>query len=214
MKNSGAKEISLMYNTCRRYVQSQSAVWGGTTGTYLINERSKSCLGFVAIARDTAQITATDAFSNSNSIFPYVTRFEYNIAGMAYPVAGITTLSEQVDETYDLYSQLSRRHDSGGLISRPQVTTLIAQDTEANAIAAQTAAYTSAIGPSQVLSINLSKCGPNEDYWGKGMNLSGSNLTNYLQVQYKPANLQTINIYSVFQMKLHIDAQGGFTTEF
>ena len=208
LKTSGNKEISVMYNTCRRYVQSQPLVSALTTGTYLINERSKSCLGFVAIARDTAAITQANAFKNANSLFPSVSRFEYNIAGMSYPIAGISTISEATDETYDIYSQLSRRHDSGGLISRVQ-STFAATDS-----GTQTAAMVSQTGPSQVLSINLSKCGPNEDYWGKGMNLSGSNLTNYLQVQYIPYNAQTINIYSIFQMKLHIDALGNMSTEF
>jgi len=208
LKSSGNKEISVMYNTCRRYIQSQPQS-AATTGTFLINERSKSCLGFVAIGRDVATITKADSFSNSNSLFPVFTRFEYNIAGMSYPVAGINTISEATDETYDVYSQLSRRHDSGGLISRTQATAVLAVDA-----ATQTAAMDSQLGPSQVLSINLSKCGPNEDYWGKGMNLSGSNLTNYLQVQYTPFNAQTINIYSIFQMKLHIDALGNFSTEF
>jgi hypothetical protein len=208
LKTSGNKEISVMYNTCRRYVQSQAATGATTTGTYLINERSKSCLGFVAIARDTATIVKADSFSNSNSLFPDVKRFEYNIAGMSYPIAGISTISEAIDETYDVYSHLSRRHDSGGLISRVQSTTVVASTGD------QTAAMDSQTGASQVLSINLSKCGPNENYWGKGMNLSGSNLTNYLQVQYTAWNAQTINIYSIFQMKLHIDAMGNFTTEF
>jgi len=208
LKSTGNKEISVMYNTCRRYVQSQ-AVGALTTGTFLINERSKSCLGFVAIGRDTATVNKADSFSNSNSLFPALTRFEYNIAGMSYPIAGITSVSEATDETYDVYSQLSRRHDSGGLISRTQSTAVTATDA-----ATQTAAMDSQIGPSQVLSINLSKCGPNENYWGKGMNLSGSNLTNYLQVQYSTYNIQTINIYAIFQMKVHIDALGNFTTEF
>ena len=70
LKNSGNKEISIMYNTCRRYIQSQAATAAQTQGNYLINERSKSCLGFDAIARDTANITTTSAFSNSNSTFP------------------------------------------------------------------------------------------------------------------------------------------------
>ena len=46
------------------------------------------------------------------------------------------------------------------------------------------------------------------------MNMSGNNLSTYLQVQYLPWVAQTINIYSVFQMKLHIDALGNMSTEF
>lgn len=209
MKNSGNKEISIMYNTCRRYVQAQSSSTSSVVGTYLINERSKSCLGFLAIARDTNNVNKSDTYSNSNSAFPGISRYEYNIAGMAYPVAGITTLAEQADEAYDLFSQLSRRHDSGGLLSRPQIATDSITDA-----ASHTLSTRSATGPSQVLAINLSKCGANEEYWGKGMNLSNSNLTSYLQATYVPWVLQTINIYSVYQMKLHIDALGNMTTEF
>ena len=217
MKNSGNKEISIMYNTCRRYIQAQAATTGTTQGSYLINERSKSCLGFVAIARDTANITTTDAYSNSNSTFPTATGvaapiFQYNIAGMSYPVAGISTKAEAIDEAYDLYSQLSRRLNSGGLVSRLQAGGGFA--TAITSAATQTAATVASTGPSQVLAINLSKCGPNETYWGKGMNMSGNNLSTYLQVQYLPWVAQTINIYSVFQMKLHIDALGNMSTEF
>ena len=217
MKNSGNKEISIMYNTCRRYIQAQAATTGTTQGSYLINERSKSCLGFVAIARDTANITATDAYSNSNSTFPTASGvsapiFQYNIAGMSYPVAGFTTKAEAIDEAYDLYSQLSRRLNSGGLVSRLQAGGGFA--TPITTALTQTAATVASTGPSQVLAINLSKCGPNENYWGKGMNMSNNNLSTYLQVQYLPWVAQTINIYSVFQMKLHIDALGNMTTEF
>jgi len=217
LKNSGNKEISIMYNTCRRYIQAQAATTGQTQGSYLINERSKSCLGFIAIARDTANITTTDAYSNCNSTFPTASGvpapiFQYNIAGMSYPVAGFTTKAEAIDEAYDLYSQLSRRLNSGGLVSRLQAGGGYA--TAITSAATQTAATVSATGPSQVLAINLSKCGPNETYWGKGMNMSGNNLSTYLQVQYLPWVAQTINIYSVFQMKLHIDALGNMSTEF
>ena len=216
LKNSGNKEISIMYNTCRRYIQSQAATVAQTQGSYLINERSKSCLGFVAVARDTTNITATNAFSNSNSTFPTVgipaPIFQYNIAGMSYPVASIATKSEAIDEAYDLYSQLSRRQNSGGLLSRTQAGGgFIGDITSANT---QLAATASPTGPAQVLAINLSKCGPNENFWGKGMNMSGNNLSTYLQVQYTPWQAQTINIYSIFQMKLHIDALGNMSTEF
>lgn len=216
LKNSGNKEISIMYNTCRRYIQSQAATVAQTQGSYLINERSKSCLGFVAVARDTTNITATNAFSNSNSTFPTVgipaPIYQYNIAGMSYPVASIATKSEAIDEAYDLYSQLSRRQNSGGLLSRTQAGGgFIGDITSANT---QLAATASPTGPAQVLAINLSKCGPNENFWGKGMNMSGNNLSTYLQVQYTPWQAQTINIYSIFQMKLHIDALGNMSTEF
>jgi peroxiredoxin Q/BCP len=49
--------------------------------------------------------------------------------------------------------------------------------------------------------------------WGAGMNLSNSNLSTYLEASYKPS-ASTVTIFSVFQMKVHIDAQGNFTTEY
>jgi len=212
MKNSGNKEISIMYNTCRRYIQNQGVLTDAVV-SFLINERSKSCLGFVAMARDTANITRTDAYSNGNSLFFGYKNHLYNIAGQQYPVSGINTKAEAIDEAYDLFSQLSRRHDAGGLVSRSQGsggTTGTAITTDAT----QLVGSATIDGPSQVLALNLSKCGPNEDYWGKGMNLSQNNLSTYLQCQYTTFVAQTINIYSVFQMKLHIDALGNMTTEF
>ena len=141
----------------------------------------------------------------------------YQIAGENFPTQPITGC-EGIDEAYDLYAQLARRDDSAGLLSRIQASTLV----DANNVpvaytdgAAQLAALASAtVSPSQVLAVNLAKCGPNEMYWGKGKNLSGSSLNTYLNVDYTTLNAQTITIFSVFQMKVHIDAQGGFTTEF
>jgi len=212
MKNSGNKEISVMYNTCRRYIQN-IPISTLAINSLLINERSKSCLGFVAIARDTTNISDQTVYSNSNSLFFDYKNHVYNIAGQNYPVSTIATKAEAIDEAYDLYSHLSRRYNSGGLVSRAQgggTTTGTAITTEAT----QLAASSNATGPSQVLAVNLSKCGPNENYWGKGMNMSQNNLSTYLQCQYSTFTPQTINIYSVFQMKLHIDALGNMTTEF
>ena len=200
LKSSGAKEISIMYNTCRRYVQNCGASAQIDT-QFLINERSKSCLGFIAISRNSIDTVAPTLYSNSSSLFLAYSRHLYSIGGMQYPVSGIATDSEAIDEAYDIYSHLSRRHNSGGLLARTQASSAGADDAPASS-------------GSQVLAVNLSKCGPNEVYWGKGMNLSGTNLSNYLQVTYTPAKIQTLNIYSVFQMKLHIDAMGNFTTEF
>ena len=215
-KTTGNREVSLMFNTARRYVQTVSA-GGGANSQLLINDRSKSCLGFVAMARDTANITTAAAVSNSASQFPLYTLHQYNIAGANYPTAGISTAGEGIDEAYDLYSHLSRRDDSAGLISRVQGATLVDANNVAVAYAngaAQLTALAASASPSQVLAVNLSKCGPNENYWGKGMNLSGSNLSNYLNVNYTTLNAQTITIFSIFQMKVHIDAQGNFSTEF
>ena len=199
-------EVSIMFNTCRRYVQSVS---NGGTQSLLIGEKAKSVLGFVAIARDTAAITLPAAYSNSTSIFPTLNNHVYQIAGENYPVQPMTGDScEGIDEAYDLYAQVSRRHDSGGLLSRTQTTTA----TPTNA-AAQTAYYASATGPSHVLAVNLAKCGPNESYWGKGKNLSGSSLNTYLNVDYTPLNPQTVTIFSIFQQKVHIDAMGNMSNE-
>ena len=205
MKNKNG-EVSIMFNTCRRYVQ---AVSSGGTQSLLIGEKAKSVLGFVAIARDTAAITLPAAYSNSTSIFPTLNNHVYQIAGENYPVQPMTGEScEGIDEAYDLYAQVSRRHDSGGLLARTQASTLTPADA-----AAQTAIFASATGNSHVLAVNLSKCGPNEVYWGKGKNLSGSSLNTYLNVDYTPINAQTVTIFSIFQQKVHIDAMGNMSNE-
>ena len=214
-KNS---EVSIMFNTCRRYIQSIAAA-GGSTSSLLIGDKAKSVLGFVAMARDTASITDAFSYSNSTSVFPLYKNHVYQIAGENFPTQPITGC-EGIDEAYDLYAQLARRDDSAGLLERTQASTYVDANNEPVAYAAgvgagsQTAAFTAATSPSQVLAVNLAKCGPNEMYWGKGKNLSGSSLNTYLNVDYTTLNAQTITIFSVFQMKVHINAQGEFTTEF
>jgi hypothetical protein len=199
-------EVSIMFNTCRRYIQSAS---GSGMKSLLIGEKAKSVIGFVAMARDTAAITLPAAYSNSTSLFPTLTNYVYQIAGENFPVQPITGSSQEgIDEAYDLYSQVSRRYDSGGLLSRTQSAT----QTPADATA-QTALFASATGPSHVLTVNLAKCGPNESYWGKGKNLSGSSLNTYLNVDYTPLNAQTVTIFSIFQQKVHIDAMGNMSNE-
>ena len=58
-----------MFNTCRRYIQTVAA-GAGQNIQLLIGDKAKSVLGFVAMARDTANITTATAFSNSSSQFP------------------------------------------------------------------------------------------------------------------------------------------------
>ena len=103
-----------------------------------------------------------------------------------------------------IYANLSRRNDSGGLIARNQ--------------ASKTATYdaTSPSCPSHVLAVNLAKCPITEvkTKWGAGMNLSNSNLSIYLEATYAPTAASTVTIFSVLQMKVHIDAVGNFTTEY
>jgi len=197
-------EVSVMFNTVRRYVQSQAGDGNAVTGQLLINDRAKSCLGFFATSRLTSSLLTGTVYKNSSSSFAGWVNHHYNIAGQMYPMAGISAIGEAVDEAFDTMKHLSRRKEStvtGGLINRLQ--------------AAPGLTYAStATGTSGILCVNLSKCGAEEDVWGKGLNLSGSNLSNYLNVQYSPANAQTVNIYSIFQMKVHIDKMGGFSTEF
>ena len=169
------------------------------------------------MARDTANILTATATSNSSSQFPLYVTHAYNIAGQNYPVARISTHGESVDEAYDVFSHVSRRDDSGGLLSRNQSSTKFDVNNQPVAYTdgtAQLAALAGATSPSHVLAVNLAKCGPSEVYWGKGMNLSSSNLASYLNVNYSTLNAQTITIFSIFQMKIHIDALGNFTTEF
>ena len=217
-KNS---EVSIMFNTCRRYIQSIGAA-GGTNSSLLIGDKAKSVLGFVAMARDTASITNAFAYSNSTSIFPLYKNHVYQIAGENFPTQPITGC-EGIDEAYDLYAHLSRRDDSAGLLERVQASTLVDVNNEPTAYldasgnvsaTTQAAAFSSASSPSQVLAVNLTKCGPNEMYWGKGKNLSGNSLNTYLNVDYTTLNAQTITIFSIFQMKVHIDELGNMTTEY
>jgi len=193
-------EVSVMFNTVRRYVQSIAA--GATAGTQLlINDRAKSCLGFIAIGRATADLLDGTKFKNSSSSFEVYQNHNYNIAGQMYPMAGVSTIGEAIDESLDTMQHLSRRKDTAGLLSRTQASPF------------ETYAATAA-GQSGILCVNLSKCSADEDVWGKGLNLSGSNLSNYLQVAYTPAAASTITIFSIFQMKVHIDKMGNFTTEY
>lgn len=194
-------EVSVMFNTVRRYVQSQSGDGSATTAQLLINDRAKSCLGFFAINRSTSDLTAKDKFTNSSSSFNGWKNHHYNIAGQMYPMAGVSTLGEAADESYDTMQHLSKTKGSGGLLS------VVQSEIDLN--------YTSTTsGPAGIACVNLSKCGADEHVWGKGLNLSGSNLSNYLYVQYSPEAASTVNIYSIFQMKVHIDKMGGFSTEF
>ena len=201
-------EVSIMFNTCRRYIQTVASAAGGTTTSQLyIPERSKSCLGFVALSRSTATLTDLASFTNSVSLFPAVANttvsYAYVISGQKYPTSGINTDSELFDEATDCYANLSRRVDSGGLISRVQGSRLGESDA------------TVATCASHVLAVNLAKCPISEvkTKWGAGLNLSNSNLTTYLEATYSPA-ASTVTIFSIFQMKVHIDAQGNFTTEY
>jgi len=197
-------EVSVMFNTVRRYVQSQAGDGNSTTAQLLINDRAKSCLGFFAISRLTSSLLTKTVFKNSSSSFAGWTNHHYNIAGQMYPMAGINTVGECIDESFDTMKHLSRRKEpttTGGLINRLQANPFLTYDSGAT-------------GTSGIVCVNLSKCGAEENVWGKGLNLSGSNLSNYLNVQYAPAAAQTVNIYSIFQMKVHIDKMGGFSTEF
>lgn len=197
-------EVSVMFNTVRRYVQSQAGDGNATTAQLLINDRAKSCLGFFATSRLTSSLLTGNVLKNSSSAFAAWANHHYNIAGQMYPMAGISAVGDAIDEAFDTMKHLSRRKEAtvtGGLINRLQANPKTAYDSGGT-------------GTSGILCVNLSKCGADENVWGKGLNLSGSNLSNYLYVQYTPAAAQTVNIYSIFQMKVHIDKMGGFSTEF
>ena len=196
-------EVSVMFNTVRRYIQ-PVAVGSATGGTQLlINDRAKSCLGFFAVSRRTGDLLDKTKYKNSSSSFASWNNHNYNIAGQMYPMAGVSTIGEAVDEAYDTMQHLSKNYNNnGGLLSRAQADPGLTYAAGAS-------------GTAGIVAVNLSKCGPDEHVWGKGMNLSGSNLSNYLNVQYTPVtDPHTVNIYSIFQMKVHIEKMGGFSTEF
>jgi hypothetical protein len=192
-------EVSVMFNTVRRYIQSQTA--GATTAQLLINDRAKSCLGFFATCRKTADLTDSTVYKNSTSSFTALQNYNYNIAGQMYPMAGISSIGAAIDETYDTMQHLSKSKGLGGVMSKVQADPALTYDNTND-------------GTSGIICVNLSKCETDEHVWGKGLNLSGSNLSNFLQVQFTPAAASTVNIYSIFQMKVHIDKMGGFSTEF
>ena len=208
LKSGSGGEVSVMFNTCRRYIQSVPSSAGTTTVQLYVPERSKSCLGFVAMSRPTITLVDLASYTNSFSLFPSndvttTISYAYVISGQKYPTSGINTDSELFDEVCDLYSNLARRSDSCGLLSRTQSSRLGDPTTTVASCA------------SHVLAVNLAKCPISEvkTKWGAGMNLSNSNLSTYLEASYKPA-ASTVTIFSVFQMKVHIDAQGNFTTEY
>ena len=201
-------EVSIMFNTCRRYIQTTPGN-DVTAGQFYIPERSKSCLGFVSMCRTTASLSDLTCYTNSSSVFPPKTAttnniHAYVISGQKYPISGINTDSELLDEAYDVYANLSRRKDSCGLISRIQGSKNGSTD------------FTTSISGSNVMAVNLAKCPISEvkEKWGAGLNLSNNNLSTYLEVTFSPTVASTITIFSIFQMKVHIDAQGNFTTEY
>lgn len=208
LKSGSSGEVSVMFNTCRRYIQSVPASGGTNTLQLYVPERSKSCLGFVAMSRLTATLTDLASYTNSVSLFPTAdantsVSYAYVISGQKYPTSGINTDSELFDEACDVYANLARRGDSGGLLSRTQAS----KGGGADATAATCASH--------VLAVNLAKCPISEvkTKWGAGMNLSNSNLSTYLEASYKPS-ASTVTIFSIFQMKVHIDAAGNWTTEY
>ena len=70
-KKNDKGEISVMFNTCRRYIQTVPTSSGATTTLQLyVPERSKSCLGFVAMSRPTAALTDISSYTNTFSLFP------------------------------------------------------------------------------------------------------------------------------------------------
>ena len=214
MKNSPRGEISVMFNTCRRYIQSLAGSGAAVSAQQLlINERAKSCLGFLATCRTSADLVDFSKYKNSSSGWDVYQNHLYNIAGQQYPMAGIASVSEAIDEAYDVIQHLSRKPSTvAGLLSRTQASPATAYVAGVAAGTAITVAGAS--GPAGILCVNLSKCHATEETWGKGLNLSGSNLSNYLQVSFSPPALSTINVYSIFQMKVHIDKMGQFSTEF
>jgi hypothetical protein len=195
-------EVSVMFNTVRRYIQTVT-VGSATGGTnLLINDRAKSCLGFFAVSRKTNELLSSTIYKNSSSNFPSWKNHSYNIAGQMYPMAGVSSIGEAIDEAYDTMQHLSKTKSLGGVISRVQCDPSETYDSDSD-------------GNAGIVAVNLSKCSADEHVWGKGINLSGSNLSNYLNVTYTPlTDPCTVTIYSIFQMKVHIDKLGGFSTEF
>jgi hypothetical protein len=191
-------EISIVFNTYNRITQSVSASTVND-GQFLINDRSKSALGFFTVARTQADITTETAYSNSSSGFTGYVRHQYFINGNPYPnSAPISTNEEALDETYDTMRNFSRERANAGLMGRTQgyIKTTFASTN---------------VGTSAVASINLCKIAPSDNQqYGTGLNLNTS-LQNYLQLSFVPSATTQLMIFTLCQKQLFINASGQIT---
>lgn len=203
-----SRPLAMSFTSVKKYEQSYTGGGAATSANLLVNDRSRSCLGFVATARQSGDITTSTVYKNSSSLFPVLTAFNYQIAGTNYPPTPLQNTGDIIDSAYDTLSHLSRnRYGSGGLITRSQGSAPASSATTRNSATSQT----------NVLCVDLAKCPPAEarSVFGAGLDLGANNLQNQLQVSFTPDNATnyTIVVYAIVQKQLFIDKNGLMTPD-
>lgn len=201
MKSGPNGEVSVMFNTYSRYIQNANT--GGTNIQLLVTDTAKSVLGYVAISRDTADITNVIKYKNSSSGWGAYENHALSIGGVLYPQNPISSAIENYEETRDLYKVISRKHNHGSILTRDQG--LVGELGEARQYNGNVA------GTAAVIAVNLTKC-DDKNVWGIGANTTGAQSV-FLQVSYTPTNPQTVHIFAIRQQKVHIDGMGNFSVE-
>jgi hypothetical protein len=202
-----SRPLSMTFTSVKKYEQAFTGGGSATSANLLINDRSRSCLGFVASARQSADITGGTLYKNSSSLFPVLTSFNYQVAGTNYPPTPFQNTGDIIDSAYDTLSHLARnRYGSGGLINRAQGSAPASTATTRNSATSQT----------NVLCIDLAKCPPAEarTVFFSGLNLGENNLQNQLQLSFTPDSANyTIVVYAIVQKQLLIDKMGLMTPD-
>ena len=202
-----SRPLAMTFTSVKKYEQSFTGGGSATSANLLINDRSRSCLGFVASARLSADLTGAAKYKNSSSLFPVLTAFNYQVAGTNYPPTPFQNTGDIVDSAFDTLSHLSRSgYGKGGLLSRGQSKSIASTDAAASGSQSQT----------NVLCIDLAKCPPPEarSVFGSGLNLGENNLQNQLQVSFTPNSANySIVVYAIVQKQLFIDKLGLSTPD-
>lgn len=196
MKKSNG-EVSIMFNTYSRYIQSLAGGSAVSNAQLLVSDNAKSVLGYFAIARATADITDISGYKNATSAFPTYVNHAVSVGGVLYPQNPVSSPIEAYEEALDLFRVISRKPTNAGVLNNSQGVV-------------STAYSNSATSPSAVLAVNLTKC--STENWGAGLNTTGAQSL-YMQVSYTPVTSTTCHIFALRQQKVHIDAMGNFTVE-
>lgn len=202
-----SRPLAMSFTSVKKYEQAFTGGASATSANLIINDRSRSCLGFIASARLSADLTSGTKYKNSSSLFPVLTAFNYQVAGTNYPPTPFQNTGDIVDSAYDTCAHLSRSgYGKGGLLSRGQSKSISSTDAAASGSQSQT----------NILCIDLAKCSPQESrtVFGAGLNLGENNLQNQLQVSFTPNSANySIVVYAIVQKQLFIDKNGLMTPD-
>jgi hypothetical protein len=202
-----SRPLAMTFTSVKKYEQSFTGGGSATSANLIINDRSRSCLGFLATSRLSADLTTAAKYKNSSSLFPVLTAFNYQVAGTNYPPTPFQNTGDIIDSAYDTCAHLSRSgYGKGGLLARTQAQTMASGDDAASGAASQT----------NILCIDLAKCSAQEarTVFGAGLNLGENNLQNQLQVSFTPNSANySIVVYAIVQKQLFIDKNGLMTPD-